>query len=149
MPYCDKYFVRYAPNLANTYHTDRFRPDVQVSSSVKYTIESPAVDYRETHILLNLNISEALNGRRTLIVACSDFSESEDVWFVWRSCIGKTRAAFPPSSISISKYCPKQYGAQRDLIANDRYNHCCYIVSEFAASSANLQSILPGSLNGP
>ena len=32
-----------------------------------------------------------------------------------------------PTPSSISKYCPKQYGAQRDLIANDRYNHCCYI----------------------
>ena len=96
MPYCDRYFVRYAPNLANTCHTDGFRPDVQVSSSVKYMIEGLAANYWETHILLNLNISEALNGRRTLIVACSDFSESEDVSFVRRSCIGKTRAAFSP-----------------------------------------------------
>ena len=96
MPYCGRRFVRYPTNLANTCHTDRFRPDVQVSSSVKYMIESLFADYWETHILLNLNISEALNGRRTLIVACSDFSESEDVWFVRGSCIGKTRAAFPP-----------------------------------------------------
>ena len=95
MPYCGKCFVRYPSNLANTCHTDRFRPDVQVSSSVKYTIEGLAEDYWETHILLNLNISEALNGRRTLIVVRSDL-ESEDVWFVRRSCIGKTRAAFPP-----------------------------------------------------
>jgi hypothetical protein len=83
MPYCGKCIVRYASTLPNTCHTNRFCPDVQVSSSIKYMIDGLAPDYRETHMLLNLNISEALNGRRTLIVACRDFSES-DVWFVRR-----------------------------------------------------------------
>ena len=43
MPYCGKCFVRYPSNLANTCHTDRFRPDVQVSSSVKYMIDLRSV----------------------------------------------------------------------------------------------------------